>query len=126
MEHAFARRTTLAITSLFSVIGLSVALAGCGGGAGGEPPAPVPVAPPTFKGLQSFAAAAVVIGQRGFTTGEPNAGGDAPTEATLSNPGGVAVSEDGTLLISDANNRRVLGYRALPQTPGQAADFVLG
>ena len=137
MEKAASRRSPASCTTFLSLaFGLSVALTACGGGGGGgegppvgppaAPPPAGPVQPPTFSGLPDFAAAVGVVGQPGFTTGAANGGDPIPGGATLFDPAGVAVSPDGTLFISDAANQRLLGFRELPATLGQAADFVLG
>ena len=64
------------------------------------------------------AAATVVLGQAGFTSGSANAGG-AVTAATLSNPSGLAVI-DGALFVTDSGNHRVLiSARRRPEPRGR-------
>ncbi|MGE5184124.1 MAG: hypothetical protein ACM31C_18770 [Acidobacteriota bacterium] len=65
-----------------------------------------------------------VLGQRDFTSCQPNRGAAAPDATTLSFPNGLAARGD-TLFVSDHDNRRVLLYR-LPVATGDAAYAVLG
>ena len=67
-----------------------------------------------------------VLGQADFTSYWSNR--DGPVAAnTLYLPDGVAVSGDGTLLVADTNNNRVLRFSsATTKNDGAAADGVLG
>jgi hypothetical protein len=68
-----------------------------------------------------FQAAEVVIGQSDFTLSS-----GAPNDSKIGGSyGNVAVAE-GRLFIGDYSLNRVLGYNAVPQANGAAADFVLG
>jgi sugar lactone lactonase YvrE len=55
-----------------------------------------------------------VFGQSNFTDHSCNAGGTSPTAASLCQPAGVMASGDyeGSVLIADTGNNRVLGYEA--------------
>ncbi len=66
----------------------------------------------------------VVLGQTDFTAGEANRGGGAAADS-FHWPYGVAWA-DGHLFVADAENRRVLVWRGLPEANGQPADLVLG
>jgi NHL repeat-containing protein len=68
----------------------------------------------------------VVVGQRDFVSGKPNAGAGqgSPSAATLSAPEGVFVA-DGKLYVADTGNHRVLIFDRMPTANGAAADRVL-
>ena len=72
----------------------------------------------------------LVIGQRDFLTGLPNAdsgGGQRPSSTTLSSPKGIALDASGNLYVADSGNNRVLRF---PRPAGQAGriapDAVIG
>jgi hypothetical protein len=67
----------------------------------------------------------VVLGQGDFNSAEANRARQRPGPDTLFWPYGVAWC-DGWLFVADSENRRVLGWRGVPQENGQAADIVLG
>lgn len=67
------------------------------------------------------AQADVVVGQSDFTSGGPDCARD-----EISEPGGVAITPDGKLVIVDRGNHRVLVWNSLPTSNGQGADLVLG
>lgn len=71
-------------------------------------------------------AATAVVGQASFGAGTADAGMGAANAVGLDNPLGVAVAPDGRVFVSDYQHSRVLGYNALPTSPGTAADIVLG
>ena len=75
---------------------------------------------PTTNG----AAADLVLGQRDFTTRDENAGGEA-RGLGMRWPHGIAVA-DGSVLVSDAGNNRIMVWRDLPAMPGRPCSFVLG
>lgn len=77
--------------------------------------------PPTT----SFEPADVVLGQRDFTSGEPNAGRglDAPGADSMYSPEGVDFA-DGVLYVADTGNSRVLVFDG-PLTTGKPASRVL-
>lgn len=79
-----------------------------------------------FSGLKDFAAAIVVFGQDGFTSGEQNHGADTPDASSLSDPAGVAVTEDGRVFIADPGNVRLLVLPQVPAALGAVAGFALG
>tara|TARA_B110000503_G_scaffold14172_1_gene19359 strand:- start:1759 stop:3942 length:2184 start_codon:yes stop_codon:yes gene_type:complete len=62
----------------------------------------------------------VVIGQPDFQDITPGTG-----LADLNWPGAVEVTPEGTLLIADTENGRILVYKSLPKSHGQPADFAL-
>ena len=97
---------------------LSMVPLGCGGGGAGAGPA----GGSGLIHLTSFQAAAVVIGQAGFTGGLADQGG-VPGANTSNRPGGMGV---GSLFIADELNSRVLGFNAPPTANNASADFVLG
>ena len=70
------------------------------------------------------ASADLVLGQRDFTTRDENAGGPAGA-MSMRWPHGIALDR-GALLIADAGDNRIMGYRALPKKSGAPCDFVLG
>jgi len=70
--------------------------------------------------------AATVIGQPTFNAGQPNRGSGANANTLHTPIGNVAIAADGTLLIPDAFNGRVLAYRTVPDSNEATADFVLG
>ncbi|MFN0060513.1 MAG: NHL repeat-containing protein [Planctomycetota bacterium] len=70
-------------------------------------------------------AADLVVGQTGFSGGDPNQGGSLPTSRTLSAPGGLH-ARGGQLAVADAGNHRVLIWSSLPTTNNEAASTVLG
>lgn len=72
----------------------------------------------------SFINASLVIGQAGFTSGQPNRGGT--TDATtLSGPTGRACGS-GPFYVTDSGNNRVLGYNSVPTSLNATPSFVLG
>ncbi|HET8636772.1 MAG TPA: NHL repeat-containing protein [Acidobacteriaceae bacterium] len=75
--------------------------------------------------LRTDESASIVIGQASFTETLPNQGGSAPTAATLSNPGGMAMDSAGNLWVADTGNCRVLEFKP-PFTSGMKASVVLG
>jgi len=97
---------------------LSMVPLGCGGGGAGGGPA----GGSGLVTLTSFQAAAVVIGQAGFTGGLADQGG-VPGANTSNTPGGMSA---GSLFIADFWNQRVLGFNAPPTASNASADFVLG
>ncbi len=66
----------------------------------------------------------LVLGQRTPTVRDENAGA-AAGETGMRWPHGIAVWR-GELLISDAGNNRIMGWRRLPREHGQPCDYVLG
>ncbi len=79
---------------------------------------------PTIK-LSSFQVSEIVIGQPDFNTTEWNSD---PVNAKNYSSGmySNAIVVNQKLYIGDEGFNRVLGYNAVPQTNGMAADFVLG
>ena len=76
----------------------------------------------------SAAAADVVVGQAGFTTGfttAANAGGAISAQG-FDQPQHVSVSATGTMFVTDLMNHRVLIYNQVPQSNGAAANLVIG
>jgi sugar lactone lactonase YvrE len=73
---------------------------------------------PLSTGMQ----ASVVLGQPDFTTGTES---EDPTAATMTYPQGLEVDAQGNLYVADAENHRVLVYRA-PLSNGMNASQVLG
>ncbi len=69
-------------------------------------------------------AADLVLGQTDFEAVQSNRGGR-PAAETLFWPSGLW-SDGERLVVADAGNRRVLIWRALPESNGQPADLVLG
>ncbi len=63
----------------------------------------------------------VVIGQIDFTSGSSGIGPD-----KLYYPGGVMVTPDGKLIITDLNNNRVLVFNQIPTVNGASANLVIG
>ncbi len=77
--------------------------------------------------LSNFQPASIVIGQPNFTARFPNQDMGAPAADTdAGGLGGVGVGPTGTIYISDYENRRVLGFDAIPSANDASADFVLG
>ena len=72
---------------------------------------------PTTNG----AAADVVLGQTDFVSSTAGT-----TASTMRNPRGAVVSPDGRLIVTDAQNNRVLIWNSVPKTNGVAADVVIG
>ena len=110
------------------ILSVALTLIACGGGGdgGGPPSAPPEIpAPPVPKVFRSFQPAVGVLGQASLVSDSTNPV-DAPNATSLSNPRGVAVSEDGIVLVADSGNRRALGYQTLPEGIAQPATFVLG
>jgi len=66
----------------------------------------------------------LVLGQQDFTTRDDN-GGEDTGAAGMRWPHGIAVI-DGLILVSDAGNNRVMGWRGWPNGNGAPCDFVLG
>jgi hypothetical protein len=72
--------------------------------------------------MDASAKADVVVGQTGFAQG-----GVAPASATTLNDNvHVSVCANGTMLVADRGNNRVLGFHKIPTSHGAAADFVIG
>jgi hypothetical protein len=69
----------------------------------------------------------VVIGQKDFTTGVINYGGNgnSPSAQGLRGPQGVWI-QNGRLYVADTQNHRVLMWNSIPAQNGQNADLVLG
>jgi hypothetical protein len=68
------------------------------------------------------AKADVVVGQTGFAQS-----GLAPASATTLNDNvHLSVCANGTMLVADRGNNRVLGFHKVPTSHGAAADFVIG
>lgn len=107
------------------MISVAMTLMACGGGGDASGPPSAPPAPPVPKVFLSFQPAAGVLGQASLISDNTNPV-DAPNATSLSSPKGVAVSEDGIVLVADSGNRRALGYPSFPEGMGQAATFVLG
>ena len=91
-------------------IACSVLVAACGG----EP-----------RGLSSFQAADLVLGQPNFESGQPNRGAG-PTQGSLHSPGGMALTPEGGLLVADTGNNRVLFFSSVPGDNGAGATAVVG
>jgi hypothetical protein len=109
------RKTSAAIGAC-----ITVALSACGGD---DHVAEQRVAPP----FASFQAAALVLGQRDFVSGEENGGQSRPSGSALDYPTGLAVSADGVLFVSEWDNNRVLGFASgVSSANGAPATFVLG
>jgi hypothetical protein len=70
------------------------------------------------------APADLVLGHRTFTSRDENAG-DAPGPVGMRWPHGITMWGGG-LLVGDAGNNRVMGWRAMPRAHGQPCDYVLG
>lgn len=72
-------------------------------------------------------AADVVIGQRDFSSGSPNAGGQVSASG-FDTPSGLALDTQDNLYVSDFNNARVLRFAPRAIAPGgnMAADAVWG
>ena len=78
---------------------------------------------------QNGQAASVVIGQADMNGNTLNWQPTTPgtiSEYGLDMPSGLLILPNGKLLITDANNRRVLVYNSIPTTNGQSADVVIG
>lgn len=67
----------------------------------------------------------LVLGQADFREQLPNGGRPEATARSMHWPFQALVA-DGKLYVADAGNRRVLGWRSLPDASSQPADFVLG
>jgi hypothetical protein len=63
----------------------------------------------------------VVVGQSDFTSGDPGCAQDG-----MGDPGSVAITQDGKLVVADTGNHRILIWNSLPTSNGQGADLVLG
>ena len=66
----------------------------------------------------------LVLGQADFTTRDDN-GGAATGDAGMRWPHAIAVA-DGLILVSDAGNNRIMGWRGWPNANGAPCDLVLG
>lgn len=73
---------------------------------------------------QNGAPADLVLGQRSFTARDENAG-NAASAVGMRWPHGIAMWR-GELLVADAGNNRIMGWRTLPRAHGQSCDYVLG
>lgn len=69
----------------------------------------------------------VVVGQKDFSSGGLNYGGNgnSPSAQGLRGPQGVWIQE-GRLYVADTQNHRVLMWNTIPTSNGQNADLVLG
>lgn len=67
----------------------------------------------------------LVLGQADFQEQLPNRGRPDATAASMHWPFQALVA-DGKLYVADAGNRRILGWRTLPDASSRPADFVLG
>ncbi|HEX2915385.1 MAG TPA: NHL repeat-containing protein [Chloroflexia bacterium] len=65
-----------------------------------------------------------VYGQPGYTSSTANYGGLGP--ASLQAPFGIAMISDGTLLVSDSYNNRVVSFSAIPEYTNSIAAAVYG
>jgi uncharacterized protein (TIGR03437 family) len=81
-----------------------------------------------FRRVQGGSKADIVIGQPDFSSNLCNVSGnpDAPTNASLCRPMGVAVDANGDLYVADTANGRVLRFPAPFSHQAQQADLVLG
>ena len=70
------------------------------------------------------ASADLVLGQKDFVTRDENAGGPAGPLG-MRWPHAIAISS-GMLLVADAGDNRIMGYRAPPTRNGAPCDFVIG
>jgi hypothetical protein len=70
------------------------------------------------------APADLVLGQRSFTERDENAGGN-PAAVGMRWPHAIAVW-CGELMVADAGNNRIMGWRSLPGVDGAPCDYVLG
>lgn len=70
------------------------------------------------------APADLVLGHRAFTVRDENAGA-AANAVGMRWPHGIA-RWAGELLVADAGNNRIMGWRTLPREHGQPCDYVLG
>jgi hypothetical protein len=70
------------------------------------------------------APADLVLGQHSFTARDENAGSD-PGAVGMRWPHSVAMW-CGELVVADAGNNRIMGWRSLPCAHGQPCDYVLG
>jgi hypothetical protein len=70
------------------------------------------------------APADLVLGQRSFSVRDEGAGDD-PGAVGMRWPHAVAMW-DGELMIADAGNNRIMGWRSLPRESGAPCDYVLG
>ena len=75
--------------------------------------------------VPSGKAATFVLGQAGFTEGEPNRGSGAPSANSFSSPGGLS-SDGSSLAIADTGNHRVVIYGSLLASAVDAPAAVLG
>ncbi len=118
-----------------SALAVTLMISGCTGSGSGESTEytfsgdhlnlSTPPVKKEFIALENFQAASVVIGQPDFNTTEW-----ATLPANAKNYSGSMYSNalivNGNLYIGDEGFNRVLGYRAIPEVNGVAADFVLG
>jgi hypothetical protein len=75
----------------------------------------------------NFQAAAVVIGQPDFVSGNFNQGSHSGTAANaIGYPAGNASVSSGILYLPDGHNNRVVGFNSVPTANDASADFVLG
>jgi DNA-binding beta-propeller fold protein YncE len=117
-----SRATHICIALAFPLL-----VAACGGGGGGSatiPPPPPDVIVPVTAGLTNFQEASFALGQANLESGSPNRDGQA-SPSGLDTPEGLALTPDGSLLVADVLNNRVLLF-APPTAMGQAAVEVLG
>lgn len=101
-------------------------LAACGGGDGGPAtnPPPPPDAIPVTAGLTTFQEASFALGQANLESALPDRDGE-PSASGLEGPEALALTPDGSLLVADSFNNRVLLF-APPTAMGQAAVEALG
>lgn len=79
-----------------------------------------------IENVGDFQSADVVIGQQNDSEIEPNRGQATPSAISFASPGGVDVSAQGELAVTDTNNSRVLVWRRIPTSADQSADVVVG
>ena len=107
----------LRVATVFGAIVVSA----CGGGGGSEEASALPPEPP-----EPGPSAELVIGQATFTDNQANRGGAIRAGSMKAPIGNVAISEGGTLFISDSRNGRILAYTNVPTSNGASANFAVG
>lgn len=111
---------------IISAVSMSFLLTGCGSGLPDvatvsnktTTPTTTPVVLPVFT---NGMAATRVLGQADFTSNS-----NAVTQSRMYRPQSVSVDSTGVVRVSDTDNKRVLGFNAVPTSNGVNADFVLG